>query len=292
MRRNIVDNGCPIGIAVLLAMLSLWSCSGSDHSAERVVKEWLGKEIVFPDSMVFTVQGDTVDYNWQDAEYKIVTFVDSAGCTECRLKLPMWLHTYEMMQADTDIALIMVISTTDTESITDILSRYDYPLPVYIDTTGLMESLNPNLTASDGMRTFLLDTDNKVVTTGNPIDNRATLNRYSSTIRGDYAIDEHADPKITSPMNIANLGVVKQPKSTQFLVHNPTDSTAVISKILVSCDCVRTELESDTIPPHGAKMLTVTQMPDSVKGEFIREVILVTAEPEESLTFTLRGFMP
>lgn len=61
----------------LLSLLFLVSCNGdrkAEDMAEETVVEWIGKEIVFPDSMIFVVQGDTVDYSWQNADYKVVTY--------------------------------------------------------------------------------------------------------------------------------------------------------------------------------------------------------------------------
>ena len=42
----------------------------------RLVNEWNGKEIKFPTRSVFTIQGkDTVDFEFKDADYKVVPMV-------------------------------------------------------------------------------------------------------------------------------------------------------------------------------------------------------------------------
>ena len=288
MRRNIVDNGCPIGIAVLLAVLSLWSCSGSDHSAERVVKEWLGREIVFPDSMVFTVQGDTVDYNWQDAEYKIVTFVDSAGCTECRLKLPMWHETFETLQADADIALLMIIADKDTDDIYGILSRQEFPLPVCVDTKNMMDSLN-KFPYADDFRTFLVDSENRIIAIGNPVTNKGILKFYRQQMG---CTDSNDVLPIIVDRHSSNVGVVRDPVITQFEITNTSDSTLVISKVLSSCDCTKAEMSNDVISPGTLERLNVIQSPDSVSGEFEREINVYFEGYPDFVTFSIRGFMP
>lgn len=57
-------------------------------SAFQLVREWEGKEIRFPEQSVFTVQGkDTVGFNWSDADYKVLMYVDSTGCMSCKLQL-------------------------------------------------------------------------------------------------------------------------------------------------------------------------------------------------------------
>lgn len=78
----------------------LAACQDSDKQRlMRLVEEWEGKEITFPAQAVFTVQGrDTVSFRWQDAPYRIVTYVDSIGCASCKLQLPKW----KQLMAETD----------------------------------------------------------------------------------------------------------------------------------------------------------------------------------------------
>ena len=77
----------------IMCVWLLVSCSESRKEAVyRLVKEWTGKEIKFPEHSVFTVQGkDTVDFTFQDADYKVLVYVDSVGCTSCKLQLPIIL---------------------------------------------------------------------------------------------------------------------------------------------------------------------------------------------------------
>lgn len=79
-------------IYLLFFLCLLCSCKESaKEKIARLVREWDGKEISFPSHSVFTIQGkDTVDFSFADAEYKIVTYIDSVGCTSCKLQLPRW----------------------------------------------------------------------------------------------------------------------------------------------------------------------------------------------------------
>ena len=57
----------------------------------RLVQEWQGKEIVFQQDMEFTrFVTEPVEYRIPDAEYKVLIYVDSTGCTSCKLQLPKW----------------------------------------------------------------------------------------------------------------------------------------------------------------------------------------------------------
>ena len=67
------------------AFISLFASCTGDRAASlaSVVSAWEGREIVFPENPVFTIQGrDTVDFPFRDAPYKIVSYVDSVGCNE------------------------------------------------------------------------------------------------------------------------------------------------------------------------------------------------------------------
>ena len=70
----------------------LASCQESREEAVlRLVSEWNGKEIKFPSRSVFTIQGkDTLDFEFGNAGYKVITYIDSVGCTSCKLQLSRW----------------------------------------------------------------------------------------------------------------------------------------------------------------------------------------------------------
>ena len=52
-----------------------------------MIDEWDGKEIIYPDDLVFTTMGeDTVKWFLKDSRYTIVTYADSIGCMGCKLK--------------------------------------------------------------------------------------------------------------------------------------------------------------------------------------------------------------
>ena len=76
----------------ILIIVLFSSCVESEKErVTRLVKEWDGKQILFPQNQVFTIQGrDTVNFYFQNFEYKIITYVDSLGCTNCKLQLERW----------------------------------------------------------------------------------------------------------------------------------------------------------------------------------------------------------
>ena len=79
-------------LLLLASLLIIIACQNKNkEEAISSVKEWIGKEILFPQNNIFTVRGkDTIDFNLNKSEYKIVSYIDTAGCTSCRLKLAEW----------------------------------------------------------------------------------------------------------------------------------------------------------------------------------------------------------
>ena len=77
---------------ILFLLFLLAACrENKKEQFARLVQEWQGKEIVFPQDMVFTrFVTEQVEYRIPDAEYKVLIYVDSTGCTSCKLQLPKW----------------------------------------------------------------------------------------------------------------------------------------------------------------------------------------------------------
>lgn len=77
---------------ILLCIPFLYSCNNVKKEKEKqiaqFVNEWQGKEIYFPKNLIFTrYLTDTIDFYVPESEYKILVYVDSIGCTSCKLQL-------------------------------------------------------------------------------------------------------------------------------------------------------------------------------------------------------------
>ena len=62
-------------VYIIMFVFTFLSCQDKNKEAMlRLVKEWDGKEIKFPARSVFTIQGkDTVNFDFKDADYKVVS---------------------------------------------------------------------------------------------------------------------------------------------------------------------------------------------------------------------------
>ena len=170
---------------VLFTILSLFcllcSCKESEkEKIARLVREWDGKEISFPSHSVFTIQGkDTVDFSFADAEYKIVTYIDSVGCTSCKLQLPRWkefMHEVDSL-AQGKVPFVFYFHPKDVKELRYITRRDAFTYPVCLDEKDDFNALN-RFPGEMTFQSFLLNRENKVIAIGNPVHNPKVKELY------------------------------------------------------------------------------------------------------------------
>lgn len=165
---------CIFWIVIILSV-GLISCKNSKKTAaEKLVTEWLGKEIRFPTSLKRTYMGkDTVvSPEAKNMDYKILLYTDSNGCTSCKLNLSMW-KVY-MKEIDSvmpnRIEFLFYFQPKNTKELSHLLKRDRLETPVFIDDKGEISRIN-NFPKKMEYQCFLLDHDNKVLSIGNPAIN-------------------------------------------------------------------------------------------------------------------------
>ena len=71
---------------ISLFLLTLWNaCTKSDKEHQNVIAEMTGREIVFPEVLNYQIGDKMIDFNPSEADYKIIVYIDSTGCT---IKIP------------------------------------------------------------------------------------------------------------------------------------------------------------------------------------------------------------
>ncbi len=156
---------------IFLLLSFLTGCKESEkEKIARLVKEWDGKEISFPPHSVFTIQGkDTIDFSFADAEYKIVTYVDSVGCTSCKLQLPRWkefMHEVDSL-VQGKVPFVFYFHPKDVKELRYITRRDAFTYPVCIDEKDDFNALN-RFPGEMTFQSFLLNRENKVIAIGQP----------------------------------------------------------------------------------------------------------------------------
>ena len=172
---------------LIVLLYGLSSCQDSREEAMlRLVNEWNGKEIKFPSRSVFTIQcKDTVDFEFRHADYKVVTYIDSVGCTSCKLQLHRWKVLMEEVDLLTggSVPFLFYFHPKDLKELRYLTRRESFTYPVCFDEEDELNQLNrfpTNMT----FQTFLLDKFNKVVAIGNPVLSPQIKDLYLNVMMG------------------------------------------------------------------------------------------------------------
>lgn len=185
-------------ILISFICLSFSSCKENEKERiARLVGEWAGREVIFPSHPVFTIQGsDTVDFNYRQADYKIVTYVDSVGCTGCKLQLPLWSDFVAEVNSLTqgNVPFVFCFHPRALKEMKYLLHLEGFEYPVFLDVKDEFNRLNqfPN---DMTFQTFLLDKENKIVSIGNPIHNPKVKALYLKHISGQCTSGDDSVPK-------------------------------------------------------------------------------------------------
>ena len=145
-----------------------------------------GKRFFFPKNSTFTIRGkDTIDFALNVSDYKIVSYIDSAGCTTCQLKLAEWQSFMDEVDAASS-ARTPFIFYLYPKNVKDLLlefRREAFDYPVCLDEKDEFNCLN-KLASDKNLHTFLLDKENKIVSIGNPMENPSVKKFYLKILTG------------------------------------------------------------------------------------------------------------
>lgn len=278
-------------LLLILCVFCLCACHESERDRTlRLVKEWEGKEILFPQNPIFTIQGkDTVDFDFRDSEYKIVTYVDSVGCTSCKLQLERW----ETFIKDVDsvmngsVPFVFVFHPKNVKELRHILRGHAFNYPVFFDEKDDFNVLN-RFPSEMMFQTFLLDKENKVMALGNPVLNPQIKDLYLKQL-GRYSIDSVPNTTVNVMETEYDFGVISQSdKHTHvFQLVNTGKYPLVVSDAVPSCDCTKVQYDH-SINPNDTLNLEVIYSPDEV-GLFYRSVDLYLNVKELPVTLWIKG---
>ena len=168
-------------IYLFLLFLLLTSCE--ENKGERIlrwIQSWECLEIIFPKIALFTIQGkDTVDFDWVNVDFKIVTYVDSTGCTGCKLQLLEWSDFIQEVDSlsNKNVSFVFYFHPKDKTKLRHLLRLNDFTHPVCFDEKDEFNALN-DFPKERELQTVLLNKNNEVIVIGNPHYTRSIRNVY------------------------------------------------------------------------------------------------------------------
>lgn len=281
----------------LLYTLSIFflvaSCKeNKKEEVARLVQEWQGKEIIFPKKITFTrFITDTVDYQIPQSDYKVLIYVDSMGCTSCKLQLPKWkeLIAYTDSATGGSIPFLFYFQSKDDKELRYILKRDNFNRPICLDRNNELDKLNrfpQNIT----FQTFLLDKDNRVVVIGNPIHNLAVKDLYLKQITGiqnkeTLTVTTLKPEKIEYDLGTVLNGTTKEKTIT---IRNIGANIFKLKGFTTSCDCTEATCDWQELQPGENGIITVRYKAEQ-PGDFLRTVDIYGNIPNKSLTLNFIG---
>ena len=272
----------------------LASCQESKEEAMlRLVGEWNGKEIKFPSHSTFTVQGkDTVEFTFSDADYKVLTYIDSVGCTSCKLQLHRWkewVHEVDSLTGG-QVPFLFYFHPKDMKELRYLTRRDGFSYPVCFDEKDELNRLN-QFSSDMTFQTFLLDRDNRVVAIGNPIHNPKVKDLYLDLITGK----ETSKPTGTTTTVAVNqttidFGIFPQSEKQErsFVLTNTGNQVLVIQDVTTSCGCTKVEYSKEPVRPGASLELKVIY--EAEQADHFNKAITVYCNAENSpLRLTIKG---
>lgn len=260
---------------LLLLTLLLAVCCGrsdSDRAAE-IVEYWQGKEIRIPPDMTDFMTGDTISL--AAADFTILTYVDSTGCTGCKMKLPVWKEFLNSLDsvADSDVRFLMAVNSSDVKELRYLLKSSAFDYPVFLDTINMIYETN-KLPEETAFRSFLLDRNKKVVAIGSPVYSAQIGKLYKSIISGKMSVFQETGDAVTVSENLVNLGNLrpKETASREIEFTNSGNDTVRIEKTVSSCECSDLSFPKKIIAPGSQVKATLVFNGDTVSGEFERTI--------------------
>lgn len=279
-------------VLFLGVVLVFFSCKETrKDTVSELFHEWSGKQIIFPNHSVFTIQGkDTVDMPYLSSSYTIVIYIDSLGCTSCKLQLHKWKNWMKDLEGN-NVSILFYIHPQNKKELNYILYRDKFIYPVCIDENDEFNRLN-HFSSNISFQTFLLDKDNKVVAIGNPVHN-PKVKLYLNIIQGNKDIPDSAK-KIKTEVTVKNPNISfgefdwKQEQIVEFEINNVGNKFLVIEDVSFSCGCISVDYTKEPIMPGKSVMLTVTYKAEHL--EYFKKTLTVYCNTEYSpITLTLSG---
>lgn len=295
--KSLVQKKHYLGVAMIMLILSILfeSCKSQNSEQGDMVKLWIGKEIIIPKDLNFQIQGIPIDYDFDNADFKIVTYIDSAGCSGCRMKLNEWHQLINKYKSnpEIDVNFVMIISPSNVSEVNNIIKEHKFKHPICIDTLAQFSRAN-NPPRHSSFQTFLLDRDNTVIAIGNPVYNPKIKELYSQWIFGNSDYESENEERLSICTDtIRSLGLVNKHDTVHeiFRLENYNFKKLTLQEIVPSCHCIRGEMSSESISKGAHAYINIEYKADSISRPIYQYIDVYFKELENPVRFILYGYV-
>lgn len=286
----------------LLLTLILWftgcnnNASNNKDALLKAIKEWQGKEIVFPNSVKFLKFGTDTTACFDsipNTQHKVLIYTDSLGCISCKLHLREWqkfINHIDSLQSD--VSFLFFFNTNNFEEVNYLLRRDKLRHPVCFDVNDSLNKLN-NFPKHNDFQTFLLDTDNRVVVVGNPVNNPKVKELYLRVIEGKQPNTTSNDTpqteaNVASPVINVGSFLLIDGKKAMFIIENTGNNPLIITDVISSCGCTSVDY-AKTPAESGHKTEIFVDIKPEAKGIFEETLKVYCNTPQSPITLRVKG---
>lgn len=276
---------------LLFLFVCFSSCQGKKQAKLiRLITEWQGKEIRFQEEVHFTrFLTDTVFSHIPDTDYKVLVYIDSAGCVDCRTQLTKWKDfiLFTDSAASEAVSFLFFFHPKSEREAFRMLKYDNFDYPVCIDLEDSLNKLN-QFPQEIEFQSFLLDRENKVVVIGNPIQNPAVKYYYLEQITGKTQTASTTTTAVTRLTEI-DAGLIQSADTARvsFYIENTGDRPLVIIDTGSSCSCVQATYEREAAVPGDSLQVNVSIHSQKI-GRF-EEKITVKCNTKQPIQVIITG---
>jgi len=284
----------------LFVLVFILSCNKSKNS---IVDDWYQKKIQIPEGLNFkSIDHDTKRFQVLSHKFKILYYLDSLGCTTCRLKLSAWKSYIDSCKfRGYDVGFIFVVEVRKVEEFENKLFMHHFTYPIIYDPNGEFDKIN-KLPKEEKFRTFLLDARNRVILIGSPITNDKIRKLYSEILGGGKISNIDSFKKMDSKSSSINQTSVqlnknsvdlgkfsfKTTKHATFLLENTGKQTLIIQSVKTSCGCTVAKYDKKPIPVGQTATVMLEYKPNEI-GYFSKTAVVVCNVPEGYVQLKISG---
>lgn len=283
-------------IGFIVITILLVSCKESEQDkVARLVSEWSGKIIQFPDSICLrSYRNDTVitKYARENFTYTILNYVDTMGCVSCRLQLPRWKEMMNELDSiyPNKVNCLMVFNPQGKNSLIRQIKNNQFDYFVFIDEKDTLNKMN-NFLSEENFTTFLLDKDNRIIAIGNPVLSPRVRELFFNIISEKNPLrTKQLFTTVSLSRNRVNLGNFswKLRKNVEIQITNIGELPLVISDVVTSCGCTKVEYVKTPVPPGKSTILNIVYQAEH--PEYFDKTVTVYCNIENSyLQVKVRG---
>ncbi|RGN36057.1 DUF1573 domain-containing protein [Bacteroides oleiciplenus] len=285
-------------IIFCLLIIGLHSCTNlkNDEGIE-LVNKWIGREIIFPNNMVFTGFGkDTVMQFWPFcSDYSVILYADSIGCLSCRLQLGEWKSFMANCDSISEkhIPVLIYFGSNNMHDISHVLKRDNFTYPVCIDSKDSLNILN-QFPIDMAFQTFLVDKNSRVVAIGNPIHNPKIKELYLKIIQGTEVKSDNERDIVQTEASVdkhtISLGRFdwQEEQKASFVLKNMGENLLVIQDVDTSCGCTEVTYSKKPVQLGDSVLLNVTYKAEQ-SGSFNKTVTVYCNAKSSPIILRITG---